>query len=690
MKLGHPRTWLGVLALVGIASFVGSDLLRTAPGPVSASHAALPQLVGMGSCRHCHGGWFGDMRRACTGCHEEIADQVAAKRGLHGTLAAELAGRCGSCHGEHHGEGFAIVNRASFAAAGVADPKHFDHRGIGYAMAGKHLELECRKCHVAVDAPVLARGQHRYLGLSQDCSSCHTDPHQGRMALACAECHGQTDFHRLEPEHHARVLPLEGHHGGLACTSCHAKDSAYALEHVGARRVPGTGRECADCHESPHPQAFVAAVARADRVPAARSCAACHDAHVTFAEADESASAARHSLSGFALAAPHAEVACSGCHGRELGAYAQRFAGRTQDQCGACHTDVHRGEFAGRPLARNGCVDCHQRTAFAPQTFDRARHAETAFPLTGRHGDTACHDCHQPCSDGAPARFVGTPAACAACHPDAHAGFFAAPPGATPPGAAARPTPPGCAECHGTTTFTEIQGGFAHGLRTGFELQAAHQEAACETCHKPRPKPDHAGRRFGTVRESFGTVTGCATCHEDPHAGAFDRSGLPRRVAGRSDCARCHLETSFRAMERFDHGAWTGFTLIGAHRKAECSSCHVGETGAKRRFPVAKGTQCAACHEDPHGGQFTRAGSAADCARCHVTGESFRELAFRHDLHSRFALGTQHGSLACAACHQPFEAEGHRLVRYRPLPVLCVDCHGQPNSPFRARKESGR
>ena len=667
MRIGHPRIYLAALALLVVSWLVGTDLFRTAPGPVSASHAALPELVGIGSCRHCHGGWFGDMTSSCLSCHEPIAQQIAGKAGLHGGVAAERIQRCGACHGEHHGEMFAIVNRLSFAAAGVADPARFDHAGIGYAMAGKHSTLECATCHTNAESRVLAKGQRRYLGLSQECSSCHEDPHNGRMALACAQCHGQQDFAWLEPMDHAKVLPLDGAHAGIACQLCHAAGQGHSLDVIGAKVANARNRECGDCHDSPHSARFLTGLARAGETTEAKVCTSCHGGKSTFAEPAMPMSAAQHALSGFLLETPHEHVDCVKCHAGADGGFVTRYPGRTADACQACHQDVHRGEFLGRPLAANGCVSCHARTHFTPHEFTKERHELTAFALTGRHVETECRNCHLPRAQGEVPAFVGTAIACAACHGDAHDGFFAS---HGKPVAAERGG--GCAECHGTTRFADLPHGFAHAERTGFALCGAHEEARCESCHVTRPAADPSGRRFGKVDEKFGAVKGCASCHLDPHEGAFDKQGLPTAVAGRSGCARCHAEVSFRALASFDHGAWTGFPLLGAHHRAECAKCHQGGDGGARTWKKSRGKKCADCHEDPHGGQFSTFGPP-DCKRCHASGDGFKELVFRHDLHSRFALGPQHERLACSACHKPTSSGAGAIVRYRPLPMQCAD-----------------
>jgi hypothetical protein len=118
--------------------------------------------------------------------------------------------------------------------------------------------------------------------------------------------------------------------------------------------------------------------------------------------------------------------------------------------------------------------------------------------------------------------------------------------------------------------------------------------------------------------------------------------------------------------------------LEGAHEKVACSSCHETRRDPGTRtvtLAPARGTDCAACHADPHVGQFA-AGGRTDCARCHTSTESFQKIAFDHDRDSRFHLDEGHKKLACAACHVRVPLEGgESAVRYKPLGTSCGDCH---------------
>ncbi|MCA9557593.1 MAG: hypothetical protein KC583_03415, partial [Myxococcales bacterium] len=646
-------------------------------------------------------------------CHEAIDTQLDAGQGLHGHLGRDHVAQCAVCHSEHHGPAFQIVNDRSFAIAGVPERNAFDHQRIGFAMGGAHLELDCAECHLHADAAVLEDGTHRYLGLDQDCASCHDDAHGGdHRAVGCADCHGQTAFDALEPRDHARFLELTGPHAEAGCQDCHEPSTPHALESIGRGTSPRQARTCADCHVSPHRSLdeTTPLAVQSDGPAATDRCAACHDPvdHLAFRDpALQELDADRHAAFGYRLDAPHDQAGCTDCHDPDL-AFAERHPGRTQNDCARCHDDPHGGQFADSPFGRIGCTGCHEVTAFEPHAFGiDSHHAHAGLPLQGVHRDVACEQCHQE-ADGEPRRFRGDGAQCARCHSDAHRGAFDRLPPDLLAADQAADTHGACALCHRPTDFAEpIEGRFDHGLHTGFVVDGAHAQDGCAICHPRSAEPDAHGRTFGVVAERFGEFTqGCATCHRDPHHAVFDATTRPAEVAGRSDCARCHDTTSFRALPHgFDHGAWTGFALHGVHTEVGCTDCHAPldrpdpDTG--RTLAPAAGTVCAACHADPHDGQFAagtlRADGLTDCARCHTTEppaaaaeRPFRLAGFDHETDARFPLGEAHRAVDCARCHKPFTgSQGQELLRYRPIPHSCADCHGRRDNPLRRRGTSG-
>jgi hypothetical protein len=251
-----------------------------------------------------------------------------------------------------------------------------------------------------------------------------------------------------------------------------------------------------------------------------------------------------------------------------------------------------------------------------------------------------------------------------------------------------------CAHCHETTHFSDIeQKPFDHGRFTGLPIEGAHEYAGCESCHPRATEPDEFGRRFGRVEDHFGEYVGCVTCHQDPHEGEFDHPECPKQVEGREGCARCHSAVSFRALTQpFDHHKWTGFLLRGAHLDAECQACHAPlatpDPDTRRTWGRANGRSCRDCHEDPHVGQFLyQNGNPVECIRCHRVSDSFADLSFDHEVHSRFKLGPAHSDVRCEQCHVPEEmGDGITAVRYRPIPHECSDCHGSAYSPFGRRR----
>jgi hypothetical protein len=654
------RIVLATTSLLIVAAVVALDLRRTSPGQLSRAHAGVDELEGAAGCRACHGGIGRALADGCTACHAGVGADLEHGRGLHGTLASD-ARACGACHLEHHGDEVALTDAASFALAGVPDPLAYDHAALGFTLGGRHGELACGACHANAFARELPAGAERFRGLSQACDACHADPHAGRMARACADCHGQEHaFEEVRAFAHA-AFDAGGAHGRARCAECHAPGSEHAVEALAAAGEAPPARECTACHADPHAPELTRAAAARLAVTAEEACGRCHDPrHASFAEAPDAIDAALHrAASGFALEPPHAGLACSDCHA-DGAARAERYPGRRADDCAACHADPHRDEFADGPFAGARCADCHAPRAFAPAAFEVEHHARTSFDLDGSHAAVACSGCHAA-EPGAPPRFDAAPRRCSACHADAHRGRLA--------------EAPACAGCHATTTFDDVErAAFDHERSTAFRLDGAHAQVECTACHAPTDEPDAHGRRFGFAPEPSAAAA-CATCHADPHVGAFDAPLRPAEVAGRAGCARCHDAGSFALppaeLVAFDHALWTGYPLDGAHAGLACTACHAPAERGGVLGPAA-GAGCADCHGDPHAGQF-RAEERDGCARCHAVGGA---LVFDHD-DSRFPLDARHAALACSACHLPWPLPaGGAAVRYRPLGTTCADCHG--------------
>ncbi|MBL8839947.1 MAG: hypothetical protein JNL90_00275 [Planctomycetes bacterium] len=625
-----------VFALLGLSVVaLAVNLARIAPSPgeLTAVHAALPELAGLAGCEQCHA--EGDLVDGCGGCHREIAAQLASGSGWHGALVAQGRTDCGDCHGEHWGADFPLVHEQSWGDGPAVDRAH---RHVAFALDGAHARLDCADCHVAklpegtAERLAIAASRRTFLGLAQDCASCHADPHGAAMSDDCAACHDQERFAPAPRFEHAARFPLIGAHARVGCVECHpgASDLASDLASGAAPAVATAARPldfatvrgttCEQCHATPH------------RALPADRCTTCHFAtDVTFATATQRVAADDHARFGFALTAPHAERTCAQCHDPAR-PFAQRYPGRAANDCTACHESPHGGQFGAR---ESNCAECHS-THFVPSTLTAAAHQPT---LLGRHLDAACAKCHAAPSPGAPVRFVATPTACAQCHADPHGGQFVA-------------RGQSCESCHDATCFVPSRYDVAtrHPPRIG-----AHAAAECAGCHRS-PKA-------GAPIRYVATPTACEACHADPHGGQFRRQ--------KGGCAACHDEKRFVpstfAANRHQP------PLTGAHRAIACNDCHRTRGDGVRTF-VGTARDCKSCHADPHAGQLTRAGN--DCNRCHRSDERWLPVTFDHQRDARFALDGVHARLDCVQCHREVELpDGRKVVHYVPLGVECRDCH---------------
>lgn len=696
-------TAVGIVAVAIVLCVVYWDGQHTSPGEVTAVHARHPELAGADHCDVCHGRDGESMADACMNCHDEIQHQNATGKGFHAGIESEIVDDCSRCHSEHHGSEFRITSQRSFAIAGIPNPEQFDHQGLDFNLTGRHEHADCESCHPNANVDILPVGGKRFLGLSQDCTSCHQDVHQGTFGPDCASCHGQEHpFPRVAQFIHTLAFELVGSHGNAACTDCHRNDTTHSIGVLVAAPIVDSKkntsvRNCRQCHDSPHNEETLASIALDLGLPNDNSCGHCHPAVHTSFSGTRTFDKSLHSHTGFQLTHPHENLTCNVCHvgfGQEKSgqnSFHQSYPGRHPDDCSACHGDHHQGQFESGIFRNFECIDCHYREQFSPSRFTPSVHQQTRFPLRGAHVNADCRNCHlvvgQP-SDGGTVghhaasekvaevaraktvryplrRFSGTSTSCKSCHQDPHAGQFETGPlrGSD------------CNACHDEHTFAQSTFSIEKHTQSNFALTGAHAAVACVSCHS---------RTEGQVDADclvFHTApTKCNACHADVHEGRFDLPHLPISVAGKTDCARCHTTDSFNDVKSggFDHSLWTGYELSGPHAKARCVDCH-GTKGESDRTSLANdrldGAKCQSCHQDPHADQFGPT-MTVDCSRCHLVGSSFKELAFDHQIHSRFKIDRNHQLLDCSACHQRQHlTSGRTAIRYKPLGTDCGDCH---------------
>ena len=631
---------VGLLLLPGLALAQGFGGF-VSPGPLAKDHEDLDRIT---KCLDCHEAGSGVSVAKCLVCHESVEDQIAARKGFHANLDED----CQRCHPDHEGRDFPLTK---------LDEDSFNHQATGFALRGEHAPLKCVDCHET---------EGEYTGLKSDCRSCHEDIHgadQSTRTLlpGCRTCHGDEDwtvsalaksiFDHDEPRD--ADYALHGQHADVECAACHA-DALF---------VPTASERCLDCHEDPHRDQF-----------GGRTCEDCHDVRQIKWRIP------RVDHSTWPLQGAHIDVSCATCHGT---GEAATYRPLPHERCGACHEDVHGGQFAPRD-----CDACHssEPRGFVEGVTD---HDATAFPLKGDHAEVPCDDCH---GEGPAATFSGLPfEACTACHDDVHQERF---------------VPDACEACH-TEDAWAVQD-FDHG-RTDYGLVGAHVEVACADCHgegEARRLTDlphgscldchadddphqghlatescvdcHETADWKRVAFEHGVwplegkhvEAACADCHEDPAyrgaptscSGCHEEDTPPDHYEG--DCATCHRQDGWAdaTFGELGHDA-TGFPLVGAHGSLWCVDCHAG-----RSPKAAAGPECVGCHgaDDPH-----RNGLGDECSECHRQ-DGWLRTSFRHAV-TGYPLRGAHAVLACQDCH---------ARAWAGLPQDCERCHErqQPNN----------
>ncbi|HED52609.1 MAG TPA: hypothetical protein ENJ00_00200 [Phycisphaerales bacterium] len=638
------------LALVSILIVVAVVIWETStmvsPGPLHPSHASVASLKGSRSCKECHNDTSGSFADACTACHDGIQNQHTAGAGLHGGLDAALFNDCSRCHVEHVDGAVELVSAQAFALAGVPDVESYDHHHIdSFELNGAHKSLSCERCHTFAQAVFLREGDTRFLGLMQECATCHDDPHAGELPN-CAECHGQEQPFPEAPLFDHSIFPLVDGHAIADCRACH-EDSEYAQ----------ASPECSSCHTDNYERTTNPAHAF---IGFGTSCSECHSIvawNDTSFEHPES----------FPLVDSHANLDCSQCHFAEENDL-DRLAEAT---CALCHDSPHSDGFVSGITAAQGiesedatCQRCHavQDSTFAlpDARMSMADHSATGFELIEPHAIEDCASCHGEYHEESewnlayPGRDADD---CRACHEDPHDDQFSA-----------SEFHQKCLDCHNPMWFEPPNFDVDMHEQSSFALTGAHRAIACQACHER----DDGSMVF------IPTPTGCSDCHDDVHDGRFEKPALPVQFVGEQDCSRCHVTASFDqvAWTAREHEIWTGYPLRGAHADAACTGCHDVDEAKKgtEQYSIPSQT-CADCHADPHAGQLEILGRT-DCSRCHVE-SSFSDLVFDHSEDSRFVLDEHHNQLECSACHKAYETPVGPIIRYRPLGTECADCHGE-------------
>ena len=619
-------------------------------------------------CIECHKNQQNYQQFTCIGCHTNPeTDQKHTT--VNGYLYQDNA--CFACH-----------------PTGDADFK-FDHNATAFPLTGAHQAVNCLECHSS-----------GFKGTSSLCQDCHTkdfessqDPNHLQLGLSkdCSGCHTTNPgWAPAKFDIHDAVYPLTGAHSSIRndcnkchqngynntpnqCVGCHNQDYAKAQEPP--HSSIGISTDCASCHSTNpgwapakfdiHDQYYVLKGAHKQ---IAMDCKKCHQNGFTNTP---NTCVGCHKTEYDQTTNPNHKTAqfpedCASCHnesawmptqfdhdgmffpvfsGKHKGVWTQCIECHTnptnfsQFSCLACHnnpeTDEQHKTIGGYVYDNNACFACHP-TGDADFKFD---HNATAFPLTGAHMTANCLECHQ-------SGYKGTSSLCQDCH---NKDFEAS----RDPNHVQLGIGKECSLCHTTNPGWSPSKFDNHDAL--YPLTGAHSliKNDCNKCHQTGYN---------------NTPNTCVGCHLTDHETS---QNPPHKNLGIStDCASCHTTAPGWTPAKFDvHDDY--YVLQGAHKTIanDCIQCHNGN------YTNTPNT-CVGCHQGDYNNTTNPNHQAAqfptDCTPCHGQNR-WSPSTFNHDgLYFPIYSGTHkpHWS-QCMDCHlNPSDFKQ----------FTCISCHKNPET----------
>lgn len=483
-----------------------------------------------------------------------------------------------------------------------------------HELGNKVTNNKCLACHSEINQKIKAgAGFHSSQKVrGKECIVCHNEHHGRNFKLI--------KFEKNNFDHKETGFVLTGKHAAINCADCHNQRNIYDAK-VKERKNTylGLDQSCASCHEDYH-QASLGS-----------GCQSCHNT-IAF----KPAPLFNHNNAKFKLTGAHIKVNCIKCHifEKKNGKNFTKFKGLSYQNCTPCHNDIHAGKFG------TNCKKCHSDESFKNIITSKFNHSLTNFPLTGRHINIECSDCHKN-GMGVKLKY----GRCSDCHMDYHKGVFNT-----------AENIPDCSKCHTVNGFLPSLFSVEDHNKLQFVLSGSHIALPCKDCH-------NAGEN---LKFKFDTLS-CITCHTNIH-----QDEISVRFIENNNCRNCHNEDSWHKVS-FDH-KMTGFVLTGKHETLSCGSCHTNKFSTSIKY-IFKSVQreCESCHSDVHTGQFKTAGKT-ECSRCHSP-EGWKNSIFDHSK-TNFPLTGAHKNLECGKCHKSIVAANNiSYTVYKINKSKCSDCH---------------
>ncbi|NQV38562.1 MAG: hypothetical protein HQ509_11235 [Candidatus Marinimicrobia bacterium] len=386
---------------------------------------------------------FLGLNKTCNVCHSDIHKK-------------EVSDDCESCH-----------NTSDWKRV----VKEFDHNKAKYTLTGKHIEIECAKCHkphTDWTPSVMQLTGLQY----ESCIPCHNDTHKEEVSDDCKSCHNTQDWKNVREsfDHTKAKYSLIGSHLNVSCEKCH---KPYVEQVPPVLQLSGMKFDlCTSCHEDIHKGTF------------GQTCESCH----TIQKWKENLKPFDHKKTKYPLEWKHSNILCNKCHDVKQGKLPE------YDTCLKCHKDEHNGQFINRNDGGD-CAYCHSVYGYKPTIFNVTKHNKARLPLDGAHLAVPCIFCHKPyesISGVTSTQFIWDDPKCETCHTDIHRNQF-------------RPRyNNSCDNCHGPISFNKLV--FDH-QKSEFPLDGKHKKVSCNKCHEN--ENDIAGQftRYIPVQHR------CQDCH---------------------------------------------------------------------------------------------------------------------------------------------------------------------------------
>jgi len=187
--------------------------------PLEGAHMATP-------CFSCHkktDQWnFYFRNNSCTECHSNIHKNYLPVKYLS-------SGNCKNCHSTNEWNDI-----------------NFDHNQTKYALQGKHLEVECKKCHFSYSDEKLVQ---KFTAINTSCENCHKDIHYGQFNKNgkndCERCHVFSNWNPEKFNHDDARFALDGKHVNVECIACHRQTNYISNNYI-IYKINDIS--CASCH----------------------------------------------------------------------------------------------------------------------------------------------------------------------------------------------------------------------------------------------------------------------------------------------------------------------------------------------------------------------------------------------------------------------------------------------------------